>query len=137
MMTSRWVVRTYCFSDDKWWLILSSTALFVYPFFEWLEMQKKRFTFAWKNNNFILYFVVFVRKKKFAFCLVLKKEKSNTATFFICFFFFFCFPNDDKWWQVGRWCGITNLVMTWWLGWVVVTKCRNADDVILKWSLED
>ena len=60
-------------------------------------------------------------KNKFVFCLALNKEKSN-SNFLYLFLLFFCFPNDDKWWQVGRWCGIINLVLTWWLGWVVVTK---------------
>ena len=81
-----------------------------------------------KNNNFFLYlfnaffsFFFSSEKNKFAFCLALK-EKSNNNFFYLFLLFFFCFPNDDNWWQVGRWYGITNLVMTWWLGWVVVTK---------------
>ena len=60
-------------------------------------------------------------KNKFAFCLALNKEKSS-SNFLYLFLLFFFFQNDDNWWQVGRWYGITNLVMTWWLGWVVVTK---------------
>ena len=116
-MTSRWV-RTYRFSDDKRWLVLSSTALFVCPFFELLEMKKNVSLLPEKNNNFFLYlFNAF-----FLFCFQSKKNKRNN-TFFICFFFFFFyFPSDDNWWQGGRWYGNTNLVMTWWLGWVVVTK---------------
>ena len=69
------------------------------------------------------FFFVFVRKKKFVFCLALHKEKRNSNFFYL---FFFPPPNYDNWWQVGRWYGITNLVMTWWLRWVVVTKCSKC-----------
>ena len=112
MMTSRWVVRTYRFSDDKRWLILSSTTLFVCLFLSCSNWKKNVSLLPEKNNNFFLYLF----NPFFLFCFCQKK------TFFICFFFFFCFHSDDNWWQVGRWYGIPNLVMTWWLGWVVVTK---------------
>ena len=70
--TSRWVVRTYRFSDDKWWLFLNSTTLFVCPFFELLEMKKNVSLLPEKNNNFFLYlfnvFFLFSKKNKFVFC---------------------------------------------------------------------
>ena len=125
MMTSRWVVRTYRFSDDKRWLILSSTTLFVCPFFELLEM----FPFCLKKTttSFFTYltrfsFFVFVRKKQVSLLLGFKQRKKRQQLSLFVSSFFFCFPSDDNWWQVGRWYGIPNLVMTWWLGWVVVTK---------------
>ena len=125
MMTSRWMVRTYRFSDHKWWLILNSTTLFVCPFFELLEKKKNFSLLPEKNNNFFLYFLFSSEKIKFVFCLALSKEKSKQLSLFVssvCF----CFPSDDNWWQVGMWYGITNLVLTWWLGWVVVTKCSKC-----------
>ena len=132
-MTSRWVVRTYRFSDDKRWLILSSTTLFVYPFFELLEMLPLCLKKTTTEFYFFLYFfdaffpfLFSSEKNKFLFCLQLllgfkQRKKRQQLSLFVSSFFF-CFPSDDNWWQVGRWYGIPNLVMTWWLGWVVVTK---------------
>ena len=126
MMKSRWVVRTYRFSDDKRWLILSSTTLFVCPFFELLEM-KKNFCLKKTTTSFFTYltrfsFFVFVRKKQVSLLLGFKQRKKRQQLSLFVSSLFFCFPRDDNWWQVGRWHGIPNLVMTWWLGWVVVTK---------------
>ena len=96
------VVRAYLFFDYKRWLILSSASgriekktLFVCPFFVWPEIKKNVSLFLQKNNNFLYLFV------------------------------FFSSHNDDNWWQVGRWYGIPNLVITWWLRWVVtkLLKC--------------
>ena len=92
------------------------------------------------NNNFFLYlFVLFwfrpKWKKQVSLLLGFKQKKSN-SNFLFLFVLCFAFPNDKNWWQVGRRYGIPNLVMGLWLRWVAVTKyCRNADDVILKWSL--
>ena len=102
---------------------------FVCLSFFWVTRnEKKTFLFCLKKKTTsfvtcltLFFFFVFVRKNKFTFCLALNKEKSN-SNFLYLFLLFFCFPNDDNWWQVGRWYGITNLVMTWWLGWVMVTK---------------
>ena len=123
MMTSRWVVRTYRFSD-KWWLILSSTTGLFILFLNGSKW-KKMFPFCLKKTttSFFTCLTRFFFFQKKQVCLLLGfKQRKKQATFFICFFFFFCFPSDDNWWQVGRWYGIPNLVMTWWLGWVVVTK---------------
>ena len=127
MMTSRWVARTYRFSDDKWWLILSSATLFVCPFIELLEM-KKTFSFCLKKTTtsfftcFSFFLFYFRQKKKVCLLLSFKQRKTQQQLFLFVSSFVFCFPNYDNWWQVGRWYVITNLVMTWWLGWVVVTK---------------
>ena len=121
-------MRTYRFSDDKWWLILSGTTLFVCPFFELLEM-KKTFPFCLKKTTTSFFtcltrffFFVFVRKKQVCLLLGFNQRKKQQQLSLFVSSFFFASPNDDDWWQVGRWYGITNLVMTWWLGWVVVTK---------------
>ena len=128
-MTSRWVVRTYRFSDDKRWLILSSTILFVCPFFELLEMKKNVSLLPEKNNNFFLYLFYnafflfcFCQKKQVFLLLGFKQRKKQQQLSLFASSFFFCFRSDDNWWQMGRWYGIPNLVMTWWLGWVVITK---------------
>ena len=105
---------------------------FVCLSFFWVARnEKKRFPFAWKKQQllfllvFRFFFFIFVRKKKFVFCLALNKEKRNSNFFYLFLLFFFA-SNYDNWWQVGRWYGITNLVLTWWHGWVVVTKCSKC-----------
>ena len=135
MMTSGWVVRTYRFFDDKRWLILSSAfsklekKLCLFVLFLWLKMKKKRFPFASKKQQLLsLLFVLFwfrPKWKKQVSLLLGFEQKKASATFFVCLFLF-ASPNDDNWWQVGRWYGIPNLVMTWWLRWVVVTKVSKC-----------
>ena len=75
-----------------------------------------------KNNNFFLYLF----NPFFLFCFRQKKTSATALSLFVSCFFFFWFPSDDNWWQVGRWYGIPNLVMTWWLRWVVVTKLSKC-----------
>ena len=119
MMTSRWAVTTYRFPDDKWWLILNNATLFVCPFFELLEM----FPFCLKKTttSFFTYltlfsFFVFVRTKQVSLVIGFKQRKKQQLSLFVSTFFLL-----PQWWQLMT-GGITNLVMTWWLGWVVVTK---------------
>ena len=82
--------------------------------------EKKKTSFFNCLTRF--FFFVFLRKKQVCLLLGFKqRKKQQQLSLFVSSFFFF-FQNDDNWWQVGRWHGITNLVMTWWLGWVVVTK---------------
>ena len=134
MMTSGWVVRTYRFFDDKRWLILSSAfsklekKLCLFVLFLWLKM-KKTFPFCFKKTTTSFFtfcpFLVSPKMKKTSFPFALNKKKAcQQLSLFVCSFF--ASPNDDNWWQVGRWYGIPNLVMTWWLRWVVVTKLSKC-----------
>ena len=94
--------------------------MFFCPIFEWLEMKKKRFPFASKKQQLFsllicLFFFGFAQNEKKKISLLLgfiKRKKKVKETFFLCLFFFFASLNDDNWWQVGRWYGIPNLVMT-------------------------
>ena len=62
--------------------------------------------------------------------------KNRNSNFLYLFVLFFASPNDDNWRQMGRWYGIPNLVMTWWLRWVVVTKLSKCwwRHIFKKWS---
>ena len=103
---------------DGWWglivflmtnddpLILSSTTLFVCPFFELLEMKKNVSLLPEKTKtSFFTYltrffFFVFVRKNKFPICLALNKEKSDSNFLYLFLLFFFASPVmtiDDRW----------------------------------------
>ena len=135
MMTSGWVVRTYRFFDDKRWLILSSAfsklekKLCLFVLFLWLKIKKNVSLLLQKNNNFFLYFLFFfgfAQNEKKQVSLLLAFEQKKSISNFLCCLFLFASPNDDNWWQVGRWYGIPNLVMTWWLRWVVVTKVSKC-----------
>ena len=92
---------------------------------------KKTFPFCLKKTTtsfFICFsFFLFYFRQKKKVCLLLGfKQRKTQQQIFLFVSSFFCFPNYDNWWQVGRWYGITNLVMTWWLGWVAVTKCSKC-----------
>ena len=141
-MTSSWLggrtVWKCSFPDDNddkyvggedlpffWWQMMNyfKQYNFVCLSFFWVARNdKKRFPFAWKKTTISFltcltrfFFFVFVRKKQVSLLLGFKQ-------IYLFLLFFLCFPSDDNWWQVGRWYGIPNLVMTWWIGWVVVTK---------------
>ena len=91
---------------------------------------KKTFPFCFKKTTTSFFtfcsFLVSPKMKKtsFPFAWLWTKKKQQQLSLFVCSFF--ASPNDDNWWYVGRWYGIPNLVMTWWLKWVVVTKVSKC-----------
>ena len=103
--------------------------MFVCPFFV-AQNEKKRFPFASKKTTTSFFtfcsFLVSPKMKKtsFPFAWLWTKKKHQQLSLFVCSFF--ASPNDDNWWQVSRWYGIPNLVMTWWRRWVVVTKVSKC-----------
>ena len=109
--------------------------LFVCPLFEWLEMKKNVSLLPQKTTTSFFTFFVFVRKKQVCLLFGFKQRKKQQQLSSFVSSFFFYFPSDDNWWQVGRWSGITNLVMTWWLGWVVTKLSKWSWHHILKWFL--
>ena len=111
-------------------------------------MKKKRFPFASKKTTtsvFTLFFFLVLPKQQQQLCLLvlfwyrpkwkkkfslllrfIKRHKKSNSNFLHLFVLFFASLNDDNWWQVGGWYGIPNLVMTWWLWWVEVTKLSKC-----------
>ena len=114
-----WVIKTNWF----WSLVLDFVS----------EWKKNVSLLLQKNNNFFflsLFVLFWFRpkwKKQISLLLgFIKRRKNNNSNFLYLFVLFFFSVNNDNWWQVGRWYGIPNLVMTWWLRWMVVTKLSKC-----------